>query len=71
MERSIDDYWTTKKLAEAAGLDPSRIRQLLDKREITGVKVAGTWFIEVAEARAWLATREQKKESPSVVTGLK
>lgn len=50
------DY-TAKELAELAGVNPSRIRQLLGQGILKGVKRGGVWFIPVAVARVWLESR--------------
>lgn len=49
--------WTTRELAELAGVDPSRIRQLLLAKQLSGYKRANTWFIPDYEARRWLESR--------------
>jgi hypothetical protein len=50
------DY-TVKELAKEAGVNPSRIRQLLGEGTLKGAKRAGAWFIPADVARAWLASR--------------
>ena len=50
--------WTVRELAEAAKLNPSRLRQLLIAGSLRGYKRTGAWFIPDAEARRWLASRE-------------
>lgn len=52
-------YWTVKELADAAGVNPSRIRQLIAAGKITARKVGNSNFIKDAEARRWLASRSQ------------
>ena len=52
------DY-TVKELAELAGLNPSRIRQLLGKGTIKGKKRGGVWFISASEARTFLESRAE------------
>jgi hypothetical protein len=57
----VEEIWTTVRLAEASGLTPGRIRQLLiEGEEIHGVKPEGgrDWYVSDAEARRWLAERE-------------
>lgn len=53
-------YWTVKELADAAGLNPSRIRQLIAAGEITSRKVGNSNFIKDSEARRWLESRQKK-----------
>jgi len=49
--------FTVKELAELAGVNPSRIRQLLGEGKLTGIKRASTWFIPASVAKSWLASR--------------
>jgi excisionase family DNA binding protein len=49
--------WTVKELAERAGLNPSRIRQLLLAGEIKGYKRGPSWLVLNAEAQRWLENR--------------
>ena len=49
--------WTVKELAERAGLNPSRIRQLLLAGEIKGHKRGPIWLVPNAEAQRWLENR--------------
>lgn len=49
--------WTVKELAECAGLNPSRIRQLLLAGEIKGYKRGPIWLVPNAEAQRWLENR--------------
>ncbi len=51
------DWWTTAELAQAAGVDASRIRQLLAAGRIRGEKFAGVWRISDREAQRHLAER--------------
>lgn len=50
-------YWTTKELAAAAGVDPSRIRQLLIEERIEAQKHGPVWAIPDDEAKRWLRSR--------------
>lgn len=59
------DYWTVKELAEAANLDPSRIRQLILGGEISAVKIANTWFIGSDVAQNWLMKHGSKNQPSS------
>lgn len=52
-------YWTVKDLAAAAGVDPSRIRQLIAKGEIHSIKVGNINFIKDDDAHAWLNSRSK------------
>lgn len=52
-------YWTVKELAAVAGVNPSRIRQLIAAGKITAQKVGNSNFIKDAEARRWLAGRSK------------
>ena len=64
--RAMDDnkkLWTVRELAEEAGLSPVRIRQLLLKGIIKGIKHGGAsrggfWEIPASEVARWLATRK-------------
>ena len=51
--------YTTKELAEMAGVTTTRIRQLLLSGELDGYKLARDWRIPKAEADRWLASREE------------
>ena len=59
MESKIPGYLSAKELAKRAGLDDSRIRQLLISGEIKGHKIAGAWLVPAAEAERWLQTRQK------------
>lgn len=52
------DY-TVKELAELAGVNPSRIRQLLGDGTLRGAKRGGAWFIPAQVAQQWLDARER------------
>jgi hypothetical protein len=56
--------WTTKDLAEAAGVDPSRIRQLLLAGRIEGEKAGPVWVVSNQEAKRWLKERGIKMKQP-------
>ncbi len=60
MTRQAGQDWTTSELAAEAGVDPSRIRQLLIGGEIQGYKRASTWFIPDEEAHRFLDDRRDK-----------
>jgi excisionase family DNA binding protein len=49
--------WTTGELAAEAGVDSSRIRQLLIEGRIKGYKVGRDWLVSDSEARRWLESR--------------
>ncbi len=51
------DWWTATELAQAAGVNASRIRQLLIAGLIRGEKFAGVWRISDREAQRWLNER--------------
>ena len=63
MEKTLLDRrdYTVKELAELAGVNPSRIRQILneDNSPLKGEKRGGAWFIPARVARAWLESRQQ------------
>lgn len=61
MSRDAGQDWTTEELAAEAGVNSSRIRQLLLSGELRGVKRAGIWLIPDDEARRWLKSRESKQ----------
>ncbi len=52
--------WTTKELAEAAGVDASHIRRLLIDGKLKGRKVGRDWAIPDDVARAWLEERQKR-----------
>jgi hypothetical protein len=54
--------WSTTELAAAAGVDPSRIRQLLLEGRIRAQKVGPVWVIPDQEAKRWLRSRGVKVE---------
>ena len=55
--------WTTNDLANAAGVDPARIRQLLiEGAELRGEKLGRDWLVTSAEAKRWLESRGIKVE---------
>jgi len=51
------DY-TTKELAERAGVGAAYIRQELIAGKLRGVKRGRDWFITAREAERWLKERE-------------
>ena len=57
--------WTTKELAEAGGVDQSRIRQLCLYGEFNdkAYQKAGRWFIPKELGDRWLAKRLKKGKS--------
>ena len=55
-----DRVWTTAELAEAAGVTPTRIRQLLLSEELDGYKLGRDWRVSDRAARDWLAGRVGK-----------
>ena len=61
MDRALDAKrdLTTKELAGLAGVDPSRIRQLLIANKIEGYKRGRDWFIPHTEAQKWLEARRE------------
>ena len=56
------DFYTTTTLAQAAGVDPGYIRQLLIAERIKGTKSGRDWIIAKEEGDRWLATRESDVE---------
>jgi len=52
------DY-TTKELAEKAGVGSAYIRQLLIEGTLRGYKRGRDWLIEAREAERWLKERER------------
>ncbi len=52
--------WTTKELAEAAGVDASHIRLLLIDGKLKGSKVGRDWTIPDAEAQRFIAERKAR-----------
>lgn len=55
-------FYTTNELAELAGVDPSRIRQLLiEDKELRGRKHGFMWLIPAPEAQRWLEGRKSNK----------
>lgn len=62
LQGNENNVWTVKRLAEAVGLDPSRIRQLLILgKELHGVKVGPVWMIPEAEALRFIEVRKSAK----------
>ncbi len=60
--------WTTKELAEHAGVTDGYIRQKLIAGEIKGEKFGRDWAIPDEEAERWLAERNVDLETePSPV----
>ena len=62
---SMDEtaYWTTTQLAEAAGVDQSRIRQLLLNDKIKATKFGPVWMIPDEEAQRWLSSRKPRRKT--------
>ena len=56
------DFYTTTTLAQAAGVDPGWIRQLLIAERIKGTKSGRDWIIAKEEGDRWLAARESEAE---------
>ena len=56
------DFYTTTTLAQAAGVDPGWIRQLLIAERIKGTKSGRDWIIAKEEGDRWLATRKSEAE---------
>lgn len=54
--------YTTKELAEAAGVYQSYIRQLLLAGKLTGEKLGRDWLIPADVGRAWLQERRRRWE---------
>ena len=54
--------WTTKELAEEAGVEQATIRQLLIAGSIQGTKHGRDWAISDDEAQRYLAKREKRKK---------
>jgi excisionase family DNA binding protein len=50
--------WTTKQLAEAAGVSTAYLRQLLLAGTLKGQKVGRDWLIFDRDAQRWLASRK-------------
>ncbi len=51
--------WTTKELADAAGVTDARIRQILiEGKELQGRKIGPMWVIPDREAKRWLRDRQ-------------
>jgi hypothetical protein len=57
-------WWTTTKLAEAAGVDPSNIRHLLAHGTLQGYKLGREWLIEPDEAERYLQLRRRHGRLP-------
>ncbi len=56
--------WTTKQLAQRAGVSDAHIRRLLIAGEIRGEKFGRDWAVSDEEAMRWLAERGVDVESP-------
>ena len=47
MATKLQDYWTVKEAAELVGVSPSRIRQLLRSKQLSGIRITGrAWLVE-------------------------
>jgi excisionase family DNA binding protein len=58
-----DKPWSTKELAEAAGVNDSYIRQLLIAGDLKGFKIGQrTWAIPAEVGQEWLDKRKQKQK---------
>jgi len=55
--------WTTANLAQYSGLSTARIRQLLIAGRLRGYKVGRDWLVSEADALAWLAQREARRQA--------
>lgn len=60
MDKNLE-HWTSRELSKAAGVDPSRIRQLLLAGRLKGKKLGRDWLIPDEEAQRYLAEREKRK----------
>lgn len=54
--------YTTKELAEAAGVSDRYVRQLVTDGKLAGQKVGRDWIIPAEEGRAWLQERRARWE---------
>lgn len=62
MDRTNQRDYTVKELAELAGVNPSRIRQILSMTNSPlagGTKRGGAWFIPARVAHKWLDSRRR------------
>jgi len=58
--KSSQQDYTVRELADLAGVNPSRIRQILSEKDspLKGSKKrGGAWFIPAKIAHKWLASR--------------
>ena len=62
MDSTRTTPYTTKELAQAAGVDPSYLRHLLIAGKLAGDKVGRDWLIPADVGRAWLASRRARWE---------
>jgi len=60
--------YTTRQLAEAAGVTMSRIRQLCISGELRCEKFGHVWLIPDDEAERFLADRKANRHSPDSQT---
>lgn len=58
----LKNFWSTKDLAEASGLDPSTIRHLILDGKIEAKKFGNAWMIWDFEARRWLEDRKRSQD---------
>ena len=56
--------WTTAKLAEAAGVDPSAIRHLLLRGSLKGEKFGPMWMIPQEEGERYIQQRRARGKLP-------
>ena len=59
----MNDWLTTKELAELAGVSQARIRQLCIDGVLQASKGGRNWFIQRTEADRWLASRKPRKKT--------
>ena len=55
---NLKQSYTTRELAERAGVTPAYIRQLLIEGKLRGYKRGRDWFITTRQAERWLKERQ-------------
>ena len=71
MGMGMREDWTTAEIAKEAGLSQAYVRQDIRAGRLNAYKRAKTWFIQVAEARRWLARHPRQKQKRGVTVSKK
>lgn len=55
--------YSTKEVAELAGVHVSYVRRLVEQGKIPAEKVSRFWVIKAVDALAWIEARKAKKQA--------